>query len=97
MMIGGMHTSIAPAAIRLLFVKNSPDRLLRAVVIGRFAPVSMRNRAQKKSLYSNLNSSVARSARTGRHSVRITLHQMRKTFAPATIAYSLIALGIGFM
>src|SRR6266852_8245583 len=97
MRIGGMHTSIAPAAIRLLFVKNSPCRLLKAEVIGRFEPVSMRNRAQKKSLYMKVNSSVAMAARAGRQSGRITLHQIRKTFAPSTSADSVISLVIVFM
>src|SRR5512140_864699 len=46
----GIATRMEPAAIRLLFVKNSPWRLFRADVIGYFAPVFMRIRAQKKSL-----------------------------------------------
>ena len=41
---------IAPAAIRLLSVKNWPCRLLSADVIGRLSPVVIRTRAQKKSL-----------------------------------------------
>ena len=48
--IVGIATSSAPAASRLLFVKNWPWRLLSADVIGRRSPLFISIRAQKKSL-----------------------------------------------
>src|SRR6266699_4294379 len=96
-MIGGRHARIAAAVITLKLATNSPCRLFSALVIGRLEPVEMRIKAQKKSLYIKVKSSVAIAASAGRHSGRITLHQMRSTLAPSTSADSVISLVIVFM
>jgi hypothetical protein len=46
----GRATRRAPAASRLLSVKNWPDRLFSADVIGNFEPVRRSRMPQKKSL-----------------------------------------------
>jgi hypothetical protein len=46
----GIAVISAPAASRLLSVKNSPWRLFSAAVIGRFEPFWIRISAQRKSL-----------------------------------------------
>src|SRR5216684_4927344 len=97
MMIGGMHASSAPAAMRLLLTKNSPWRLFSALVIGRLSPDFNRIKAQKKSLYMNVKSRVAIAASAGRHNGKITLHQIRNTLAPSTRADSVISFVIVFM
>ena len=46
----GIAASRAPAAIRLLSVKNTPWRFFSAAVTGNLSPVGISTRAQKKSL-----------------------------------------------
>ena len=94
---GGMAASMAPAATRLLLTKNSPWRLLRALVIGRLSPLFINMSAQKKSLYMKVNSSVPTAANAGLQSGSITLHQMRRMLAPSTRADSVISLLMVFM
>ena len=66
-------------------------------VIGRSSPWLSNTAPQKKSLYSHVNSSVARAASAGRVRGRITWKNWRGTLAPSTTAASLISLGIVFM
>src|SRR5260370_34051923 len=89
--------NMAAGAMRLLLTKNSPWMLLSALVIGRLSPVFRSSNAQKKSLYMNVNRSVAIAASAGRQSGRITLHHIRRMLAPSTSADSVISLVIVFM
>src|SRR6266849_947442 len=97
MMIGGMHASSAPAAMRLLLTKNSPARLFSALVIGRLSHDFSRISAQKKSLYMKVKRRVAIAASAGRQSGSTTLHQILSTLAPSTSADSVISFVIVFM
>ena len=88
---------IDAAAMRLSSVKNWPPRLAIDDVIGRWSPWLSSTTAQKKSLYSQVNSSVASAASAGRHSGRMIWKYCRNTLAPSTIAASPSSFGIVFM
>src|ERR1700694_2744360 len=97
MRMGGTAARGVSAAMRLLLTKNSPWRLLRALVMGRLSPVFSSSSAQKKSLYMKVNRGVAIAASAGRQRGRITLHQIRRMVAPSTSADSVLSFVLVFL